>query len=398
MDQPNGLPDHELRPEEDEPKVDFTINESTLNSSDIQPTDMKKVHRKHRIKFLPKTKKGRLALLLVILVIAGVVYYVISQGHQSQDKITSLRTTNVAKSDLVPSTLSGLPVAPSVNKIPVTGVMIENSLDARPQAGLSKASVVFEAIAEAGITRFLALYQDTAPDNLGPIRSVRPYYIEWAMGFDASIAHVGGSPDALSDMTAWDVKNLDQFYNGNYYHRITSRAAPHNVYTSIAELNKLEENKGYLSASFSGFSRKSGKPVKSPTAANVNLAISSADYNVSYTYDKSTNSYNRSEGGQPMIDSNTGKQISPKVVIAIVVPETQGARDSSGAYYSDYNVIGSGTAYVFQNGSVTSGQWSKASRTAQIMFTAGNGKTIKLDPGQTWITALTSNSQLTYTP
>ena len=101
--------------------------------------------------------------------------------------------------------------------------MVENSLAARPQSGLSQAGVVFEALAEGGVTRFMALYQDTTPTNVGPIRSARPYFIEWAMGFDAAYAHVGGSPVALSDIKAWNVQDLNQFYYGGYYHRISSR-------------------------------------------------------------------------------------------------------------------------------------------------------------------------------
>jgi hypothetical protein len=276
--------------------------------------------------------------------------------------------------------------------------MVENSLQARPQSGLSQAGVVFEALAEGGITRFLALYQDTAPSNVGPIRSVRPYYLQWALGFDASIAHVGGSPVALSDIKTWDVKDLNEFYNGSSYHRISSRQAPHNVYTSISDLNQLEAQKNYTSASFDGFPRKAAAPSKSPNAASISLSLSSADYNDSYAYDGQTNSYNRSEGGQPMIDANTNTQISPKVVIAIVVPLSQGALDSSNAYYSVYGVIGSGKAYIFQDGNVTPGTWTKSSNTSQIQFKDANGQTIALNPGQTWITAVSSSGQVSYTP
>ncbi|MCP5939883.1 DUF3048 domain-containing protein, partial [Klebsiella pneumoniae] len=87
----------------------------------------------------------------------------------------------VPKPTTVANTLTGLQVAPDVNQRPVTGVMIENSTDARPQSGLDQAGVVFEAIAEGGITRFLALFQDTQPDYVGPVRSSRPYYVQWAL-------------------------------------------------------------------------------------------------------------------------------------------------------------------------------------------------------------------------
>jgi len=327
-------------------------------------------------------------VILIILVVGG--YFLLKPSDKKV--IPYVIPTHTKTSDLVPSTLSGLPVAPSVNKIPVTGVMIENSTFARPQSGLSQANVVFEAIAEAGITRFLALYQDTAPSSIGPIRSVRPYYEQWALGFDASLSHVGGSPEAISDLSTWNVKNMDQFYNGAYYTRITSRDAPHNVYTSLTELHELEAAKGFTSTSFSGFPRTKASPAKVPTANNIALSISSSDYNVNYLYNKATNSYDRSEGGQPQIDANTNKQISPNVVIALVMNYSL----ESDGYHSQYNVIGSGKAYIFQNGLVTIGTWSKTSNASQIKFTDSTGNSIKLVPGQTWISAVGSDSEVSY--
>ena len=91
------------------------------------------------------------------------------------------------------------------------------------QSGLAQAGVIFEAVAEGGITRYMALYQDTSPGYIGPIRnSARPYFIQWALGFDAAYAHVGGSPEAISDIQTWNVKDIDQFYNGSYYQRVTT--------------------------------------------------------------------------------------------------------------------------------------------------------------------------------
>jgi hypothetical protein len=298
----------------------------------------------------------------------------------------------------VPSNLTGLPVAPAINQLPVTGVMIENSIDARPQSGLGQAGVVFEAVAEGGVTRFLALFQDTSPANVGPIRSARPYYVQWAMGFDAAYAHVGGSPDALSDIKAWNVKDLDQFYNGGYYHRVTSRIAPHNVYTSIGLLNQLETAKGYTASSFTSWPRKVDAAVKQPTARTINLTLSGPDYNPSYSYNPTTNSYLRSEAGAPQMDANTNLQISPKVVVAMIVPESQGALDASGAYYSNYNSIGSGTVDVFEDGTVITGQWSKADNTTQLSFTTADGQPIKFNAGQTWVTAVSTAGAVSYTP
>lgn len=348
----------------------------------------------------PPGKREYLALAALLVVAGGSAALFVSL-HRPAPKPVAIVTkpkpvASAPKPTTVPSDLTGLPVDPSVNQRPVTAVMIENSLEARPQSGLSQAGVVFEALAEGGITRFMALYQDTQPSNVGPVRSARPYYVQWALGFDAAYAHVGGSPLALQDISSWGVHDLNQFYNGSYYHRISSRAAPHNVYTSLAELNQLEASKGITGSNFTPWPRKADAPAKQPNASSIDLTLSWADYNVHYDYVAATNSYNRSEGGQPHIDANGNVQISPKVVVAMVIPEQNGALDSTGAYYSDYAVIGSGTAYVFQDGTVTQGQWSKTGNNAPLTFTDSNGQPLKFNAGQTWLTAVKSASAVSY--
>jgi len=189
---------------------------------------------------------------------------------------------------------------------------------------------------------------------------------------------------------------MNQFYNGGSYHRVSSRAAPHNVYTSIATLNQLEASKGYTST-YTGFARATkASPSTQPNATSIDMNLSGPAYNPHYDYDATTNSYKRSEGGSAHIDANTNQQITPKVVIGLVVPLSRGALDSSGAYYSNYNVLGTGTAYIFQNGTVTIGHWTKASNAAQLTFTDDAGNAIPLNPGQTWITAVSATNQVSY--
>lgn len=300
----------------------------------------------------------------------------------------------------VASTLTGLQVDPSVNSSQVTAVMIENSIDARPQSGLDQAGVVFEALAEGGVTRFMALYQDTQSDYLGPVRSARPYYIQWLLGFDAAYAHVGGSPDALSDVTSWHVKDLNQFYNANAYHRISTRYAPHNVYTSTAALNQLETSKGFTKSSYTGFVRKAKEePSKAPTATSIDINFSGPYYDTHYDYDAATNTYKRNEDGAPHMEvhgDGSKVQIAPKVVVAMVTPRQNGALDSSGAYYSDYAAIGNGQVIIFQDGLVQTGTWAKASSTDQIKFTNANGQPLALNPGQTWIAATPLSGNIIY--
>jgi hypothetical protein len=345
----------------------------------------------------PPGKKEWAVIVVAVLLIGLGIFLLLD--HHSAKPVATLKPApvkQIKKSTTVASRLTGVQVTPALAQLPVTGVMIENSDGARPQSGLSQAGVVFEALAEGGITRFLALYEEGQPSSIGPVRSARPYYIDWLLPFDAAYAHVGGSPQALSEIQSANVRDMNQFYNSGAYTRITSRQAPHNVYTSMANLLSLEKSKGWTTSSFTGFSRKSDNPSKTPTVTSINLNIAGPDMAVHYQYDPTLDSYKRSEAGAPMIDSNTNQQLEPKVVVAMVVPWTNGPLDASGAHYTDYSDIGSGTVYIFQDGTVTQGVWSKTAPTSQIQFKTTSGSTIKLNAGQTWITAMGSPPEVTY--
>ena len=264
----------------------------------------------------------------------------------------------------------------------VTGIMIENSEWARPQSGLNDAGVIFEAIAEGGITRFAALYQDTAPKLIGPVRSVRPYYVDWLAAFDATIVHIGGSANALKEVRNGSYKDADQFFNSQYFWRATDRDAPHNVYTDFSKMDKLNADKGYVSSNFTGWPRKEDVPPTSPNASKIDIHISSAFFNVHYDFDKGCDCYDRYVGGEKQLDRESGQNAKPKVVIAMKVPTSIGFEDG---YREQMATIGSGTAYVFQDGTVTVGTWTKTGKKDQIQFKNDKGEEVKLNRGQTWI-------------
>ena len=346
------------------------------------------------IKAHPRWSVAIGAVLLILLVGGGVYAYKGLHPKPVANSPVAKAKKKAAAPAVITSPLTGLPVSEEQSKRVVTGAMIENTVFARPQSGLKEAGVVFEAIAEAGITRFLALFQDNQAPNIGPIRSARPYYVDWAHSFDAPLAHVGGSPDALSKIKSNGVKDLDQFFNSGAYHRVGSREAPHNVYTSIASLNNVEKSKGWTSSSFTGFERKKEAPAKVPTAKTIDLAISGPTYNAHYDYDAANNQYLRSEGGAPHKDAESGAQLAPKVVIALVAPYSL----MSDGYHSQYQITGSGEMTVFQDGTVTKGTWARKDGPSQYTFTDAEGHALKLNPGQTWITVVGTAGAVTYKP
>ena len=359
--------------------------------------------------FKKRPSRKHLGILLgigLVLIGAGIAYFQFFAPEPAEPNPEPIVTSNYVPPapTTLASPLTGVQVEPALAQRAVTGVMIENSVDARPQAGLVDAGVVFEAIAEGGITRFLALFQEAQPDYIGPIRSARPYYVRWAAGFDAGYTHSGGSGEALALIQSLGVKDMDHGTYGNkYFDRVSNRYAPHNVYTSMARLDELRNSKGYTTSTFVPFSRiavvdekdkvaTETPPVLAP-ANTIAFNISSPLYNTSYTYDAAANVYKRTMAGQPHNDEKSGKQISPNVVIALVM--SYGIH--ADGVHSTYANVGSGKVLIFQNGVVQEGTWTKASDKAELAFKDSAGLDIALQPGQTWITAI-PDGRTTYSP
>lgn len=271
---------------------------------------------------------------------------------------------------------------------PVTAIMIENSPDARPQSGLKQSEVVFEAIAEGGITRFLALYQQEKPQLVGPVRSLRMYYVDWLAPFDASVAHVGGSAAALTEIRNGKYRDIDQFFNAGTYWRATDRYAPHNVYTSFEKLDALNQAKSFTQSAPQPFDRTDATPAELPAATAIQVKMSSAAFNSSYTYDAASKLYARSQAGAAHVDREAG-QITPRVVIVMKVPMTLVQEDG---LRQQYTTVGSGSATIFQDGTAQEVTWTKSARSEQIHFTDAAGASVPLARGQTWISAIPSDT------
>lgn len=334
------------------------------------------------------------ALTGLLIAIGGLVWWFVlkPQPPQPEPPVVQKEEEPPAPTT-VPSRLTGIQIEPELNDLPTTGVMIENSPDARPQSGLQEAGVVYEAISEGGITRFLALYLESKPGHIGPVRSVRPYYLDFLAPYDAPLAHAGGSAAALAQLRQQKFRDLEAFQNASTYQRVTNRYAPHNLYTNRDKLLALQKAKGWTKSTFTGFVRKAQEePAEKPTAKAIDFRISSFLYNPRFDYDAKTNSYLRTMAGKPHVDEKTGKRIAPKVVIALVT------NHHYRGIYSVYRVTGSGTAYIFQDGTVTKGTWEKRNRKDQYRFGDANGSPLGLNAGQTWLSFVSSNDAVSYKP
>lgn len=284
------------------------------------------------------------------------------------------------------SQLTGAEVDQEVADRPVLGVMIENSPSARPQTGLSSASIVFESPTEGGITRYLALYQEDIPEEITPVRSVRPYFVNWIMGFDGSIAHVGGSQPALDMLENRNAKTLNQFTYPDPYYRTDERAPPHNMVAETDKLRDLQEELGHETAKFTPIPRSKDSPAAKPNAATISINFSSPTYAAGFEYQKQANSYLRFLSGEEDTDAEAEKQIQVKNVVVIKMngPEV--------------DAIGSGEALVFKNGKVIEAEWKQSDYTERIMLTDQQGNEIKLNRGKTWFSVLQNTGSVDYAP
>lgn len=359
-----------------------------------EPIMKKSRFRKFSLKHASKKHKIIGGVIILILILGGIGgIYALSKNlsKPSSDPVVAAKKKPPKTTE--PSKLTGVDIPIELNKRPVTAIMIENSPDARPQAGLKDAGIVYEAIAEGGITRFNALFMESQPDYIGPVRSVRPYYIDLFLPFDASIVHAGGSAEGLAKLRNLGVKDIDHGANGGAFRRVGDRFAPHNLYTSMAELDRVNTQRGYTSSKFKSLPRKKpAKPGQVIAARTINISMSSALYNVNYVHDATSNSYLRSEGGRPHVDHRSGSQLAPKVVVALVMSYSQSG------IYSVYQTSGQGVMYVFQDGQVQQGTWKKAGSKEQFEFIDAANQTLKLNPGQTWITLVKTPGDVTSAP
>ncbi len=296
------------------------------------------------------------------------------------------------------------------------GVMIENHLDARPQSGLSFADTVYEAVAEGGITRFLAIYYCKDAPEVGPVRSARTYFIDFASEYaDYPLyAHVGGAnadgpADALGqlDTYGWTGYNdLNQFSIGfptfwRDYDRLGHDVATeHTMYSSTAKLWAVGKDRGLTNVDKKGnawntkfvpYQFKDDANLASRSTSQVlhlEFWSSQPDYFVDWTYNKQNNVYMRQNAGKPHLDRDTNKQLTTKNIVVLFIKELNADDGYENNIHLLYQNKGTGKAAVFMDGKQIQAKWEKDSRTSRTLLFDTSGNQIQFDRGTIWFTVL----------
>jgi len=307
--------------------------------------------------------------------------------------------------ELVADPLDGVmtPVAYATRH--VVAVMIDDLWAARPQSGLSAASQVWQAPAEGGIPRYMALFSEGNAPSVGPIRSSRLYFIAWAAEWNAVYAHVGGSPQALALLNSSQgrgkvVWNADEFvYGPKYMWRIKTRSAPHNVYSDGPHLRGLVVAvKAPTTVNYKAHWQFAPDPPASQLPVGGSIVVPYPFNKITYTYQRSTNSYPRTvsvEGRQYDVGPSPKVRISPKNVVVIYM-RFGPLNDGSNHGRLEAQFTGSGKALVFTNGTVVKATWKKASMTAPTYLYGPDGKPVTLTVGQTFVQVVRTGTVVTY--
>jgi len=293
--------------------------------------------------------------------------------------------------------LDGVPMSEAerrahANVLPVA-VMVDNYPDARPQYGLGQAEIVYEALVEGGITRFMAVYWRNDAARIQPVRSARTQFLPLALELDAVYAHVGsaaedGAANADAQMREWGVRSVDEDGSGGAITRDPERQAPKNAVTSTDGLIALSRSLRWATSprtrpwSFKDDGGAAGPPVQALDLDFDLAGINGGAFAVRWQYDPSTNRYLRGQGGAPQRDAATGEQLAARNVI-VQVCDVHPAGDRSGHVL--YTTEGSGQALVLLDGRMVQATWRKDGRDQRTRYYDAAGHEIALNRGNTWV-------------
>jgi len=387
-------------------------------------------------------KKNTLYSILLILatyfLTAGLSYFVFSPGGIASQGITSpvsapSKTANgqIVFDSTQPKTescpLNGALYSKQQRswweKHRPLGIMIENHQEARPQSGLSFADTIYEAVAEGGITRFLAIFYCQDAGQVGPIRSARTYFLDFVSeyGDHPLYTHVGGAnqpgpADALSQINDYDwggYNDMNQFSIGfPVFWRDSDRlghpaATEHTMYSTTEKLWQFATTRGLTNVSkdktpwtegFTPYSFKDDSPASGrPVSQIVHLEFWTTDKNyfIDWTYDSAANLYKRVNGGATNIDRNTNKQLTTKNIVVLSMIESSANDGYDNNLHLLYKTKGTGKATVFMDGKKITGTWKKDSRTSRTLITDSSGNPVKFNRGLIWFEILPTDGVVT---
>lgn len=339
-------------------------------------------------------KKWIVAAAAVLILAAGCSNKETDKSKVKQDKEKEVESVVNEETELpyqFPLTGVGTEQKPDGRAV---AVVVNNHPLARPQSGLHQADLVYEVLAEGGVTRFVAVFQSEQPENIGPVRSAREYFIELASGYDSFFIAHGYSPEAKEMLERGDIDNINGMqFDGSLFKRASFRKAPHNSYISFENILKGAEKKGYKmdqvpeAALF--LSGEETEQLDGVVAEDIMVSYGTPSFDSIYEFDAETRKYHRFTGKEEMIDLDSKQPVLIDNVLVLQMDHQ--VVDSSGRRKID--MASGGKGYLFQQGKVNEIEWKNE---AGRIIPYKGGVKAGFVPGKTWINIVPSIGDVSF--
>ena len=347
-----------------------------------------------------KNKKTMILLIvlaILVVIAGGLLIYKIVSNRKAVPVIEDANNSETENSGaLVVQQQKNIKIF-NGNDRPIA-VMIDNHSGAWPQANLNKAYMVYEIVVEGGETRLMALFKGQNLEKIGPVRSSRHYFLDYALENDAIYVHHGWSPQAKSDISSLGVNNINgiQESSSNFW-RVKDKSAPHNLFTSTESILKISERKGYSKTSnkksvLNYVPNEVEMPSTAVNATSVTIPHSNLQ-TVKYEYDEQSKTYKRYARNKLQTDYITGEPVTTKNII-ITMCENYTLDDSENKGRQGLKNIGTFKGYYITDGKAIEIECTKNARDEQTVYKDLNGKEIEVNDGNTFVNICPTDAKL----
>ena len=329
---------------------------------------------------------------LMIYMLTGLIALTFSGCNKEKNEADELAPNNITEpvATVAPEIKNYLDSYVNTDQRPLA-VMIDNdNKDARPQAGIDEAYLIYEMPVEGGVTRFMALFRNVGTEKIGPVRSSRHYFLDFVKENDAIYTHYGWSPKASQDISAFGVNNINGVSGADgstFWRERKFKGDWHSAYTSIEKIKERAGVKGYKSETTVKNGIKYATEYISLPAENVAVEITlpyAGMYKTGYKYNGETGLYEKQINNAPHTMQN-GNVLSFKNIIVELIADTA---LGDGSPRREIKTAGSGKGYYFTNGAYEEITWEKASRTEPTVYKTADGEELLINPGNTIINVI----------
>lgn len=339
-----------------------------------------------------------IALLVIAIIVLGVLLGM-KVAMKKNEKQTSNNEEDSSLTVVLEDEKKEEPKSKYAGNKRTLAVVIDNVGDAIPQTSLNEAMIVYEAIVEGGLTRFLAIYKDPKVDTIGPVRSARPYFIDYALENDSLFIHYGGSPKALEEVQKLNIPSINGLYSpGKVYSRTNKKTAPHNAIVSVKEIWNYAESQKMRTTTKErnvlNYSVDAIELAEGTVANTVNVPYSTSK--VKFVYNAEKQIYERYVGNKLQKDWLTGEALTTKNIIVTFANNYGTNEEGKPNYRQALENIGTLNGYYITNGKAEKIKCKKTTRSGKTEYQDLEGNEIKVNDGNTYIQIVPLNLNVTF--